>query len=293
MKMAILSRDKSLYSCKRLHDIAKKRGHKVQIIDVHYCYFNIQSHLTTLQYQGKQLGYFDAVIPRISTTNTFCGTTALRYFETCGTYTLNKSIAIIRAHDKLCSLQLLASQGIDMPITSFSSSFKDTKDLISIVGGAPLIIKLIEGSQGIGVVLAETSKAAESIIDAFHRLNSYILVQEFIKEAKGRDIRCLVIGNEVVASIERKAKKGSFRSNLHCGGKAKSISITKQERNLAIKAANIIGLEVAGVDILRANRGPLVMEVNASPGLEGIENATGINIASMMIDWIEKTYLNK
>jgi ribosomal protein S6--L-glutamate ligase len=213
---------------------------------------------------------------------------ALRQFELLGSYPLNESVAITRARDKLRSLQLLARQGIDLPVTGIAHSPDDTSDLIDMVGGAPLVVKLVEGTQGIGVVLAETRQAAESVIDAFRGLNAHILVQEYIEEAKGRDIRCLVVGDEVVAAIERQAKEGDFRSNLHRGGVARVANITEREREIALKAAHTLGLDIAGVDILRAHRGPLVMEVNASPGLEGIEKTTGIDIAGKMIAWIER-----
>ncbi|MDW8848054.1 30S ribosomal protein S6--L-glutamate ligase [Erwinia sp. MMLR14_017] len=288
MKIAILSRDSSLYSCKRLFEVAQSRGHSVEVIDPLSCYMTINPGSSAIHYRGKQLEHFDAVIPRIGSAITFYGTAVLRQFEVCGSYPLNESVAITRARDKLRSLQLLARQGIDMPVTGFAHSPDDTSDLIKMVGGAPLVVKLVEGTQGIGVVLAETRQAAESVIDAFRGLNAHILVQEFIKEAQGKDIRCLVIGGEVVASIERKAKEGDFRSNLHRGGKARSVEITEREREMAIAAAATLGLDVAGVDILRAKRGPLVMEVNASPGLEGIEKTTGLDIAAMMIAWIEQ-----
>ncbi|POU69497.1 30S ribosomal protein S6--L-glutamate ligase [Pantoea sp. PSNIH4] len=288
MKIAILSRDASLYSCKRLREAARGRGHQVEIVDPLSCYMNINPASAAVHYRGRALDDFDAVIPRIGSAITFYGTAVLRQFELCGSYPLNESVAITRARDKLRSLQLLARQGIDMPVTGFAHSPDDTSDLIDMVGGAPLVVKLVEGTQGIGVVLAETRQAAESVIDAFRGLNAHILVQEFIKEAKGRDIRCLVIGNEVVAAIEREAKEGDFRSNLQRGGRARCVEITPREREIAVKAAATLGLDVAGVDILRAQRGPLVMEVNASPGLEGIEKTTGLNIAAMMIDWIEQ-----
>lgn len=288
MKIAILSRDASLYSCKRLREAARGRGHQVEIVDPLSCYMNINPASAAVHYRGRALDDFDAVIPRIGSAITFYGTAVLRQFELCGSYPLNESVAITRARDKLRSLQLLARQGIDMPVTGFAHSPDDTSDLIDMVGGAPLVVKLVEGTQGIGVVLAETRQAAESVIDAFRGLNAHILVQEFIKEAKGRDIRCLVIGNEVVAAIEREAKEGDFRSNLHRGGRARCVEITPREREIAVKAAATLGLDVVGVDILRAQRGPLVMEVNASPGLEGIEKTTGLNIAAMMIDWIEQ-----
>jgi ribosomal protein S6--L-glutamate ligase len=249
---------------------------------------NINPASPAVHYCGEPLGHFDAVIPRIGNAITFYGAAVLRQFEMCGSYPLNESAAITRTRDKLRSLQLLAREGIDMPVTGFASSPDDTDDLIAMVGGAPLVVKLVEGTQGIGVVLAETRQAAESVIDAFRGLNAHILVQEFIKEAQGRDIRCLVIGNQVVAAIERVAKEGDFRSNLHRGGKAYPVEITSQERQMAVKAAATLGLEVAGVDILRAHRGPLVMEVNASPGLEGIETSSDLNIAALMIQRIEQ-----
>lgn len=284
MKIAILSRDETLYSSRRLREEAAARGHQVQIIDPLSCYMNINPASPAVHYCGEPLGHFDAVIPRIGNPITFYGTAVLRQFEMCGSYPLNESAAITRTRDKLRSLQLLAREGIDMPVTGFASSPDDTADLIALVGGAPLV----EGTQGIGVVLAETRQAAESVIDAFRGLNAHILVQEFIKEAQGRDVRCLVIGNQVVAAIERVAKEGDFRSNLHRGGKAYPVVITQQERQIAVKAAATLGLEVAGVDILRAHRGPLVMEVNASPGLEGIETSSDLNIAALMIERIEQ-----
>ena len=288
MKIAVLSRDGTLYSCKRLREAAVQRGHQIEILDPLSCYMNITPAASSIHYKGRQLPHFDAVIPRIGSAITFYGTAALRQFEILGSYPLNESVAITRARDKLRSLQLLARQGIDLPITGIAHSPDDTSDLIDMVGGAPLVVKLVEGTQGIGVVLAETRQAAESVIDAFRGLNAHILVQEFIAEAKGCDIRCLVIGNEVVAAIERRAKAGDFRSNLHRGGQATVVEITPREREIALAAAHTLGLDVAGVDILRANRGPLVMEVNASPGLEGIEKATGLDIAGRMIHWIER-----
>ncbi|WP_312830837.1 30S ribosomal protein S6--L-glutamate ligase [Pantoea eucrina] len=288
MKMALLTRDSTLYSSQRLRAAAEARGHQIAMIDPLSCYMNINAALPAVHYQGEILGHFDAVIPRIGTATTFYGTAVLRQFELLGSYPLNESVAITRARDKLRSLQLLAREGIDMPVTGIASSPDDTGDLIRMVGGAPLVVKLVEGTQGIGVVLAETRQAAESVIDAFRGLNANILVQEFIKEARGRDIRCLVIGDRVVAAIGREAKEGEFRSNLHRGGTAHPVTISDRERDIAIKAAATLGLAVAGVDILRASRGPLVMEVNASPGLEGIEGCTGLDIATMMIDWIEQ-----
>ncbi|WP_192456815.1 30S ribosomal protein S6--L-glutamate ligase [Musicola keenii] len=288
MKIAILSRDGSLYSCKRLSTAAEEHHHSVDVIDPLSCYMNINSAMPSIHYQGRQLTHYDAVIPRIGSAITFYGTAVLRQFEMLGSFALNNAASVIRARDKLHSLQLLARQGIDLPITGFAHSPDDTADLIKMVGGAPLVVKLVEGTQGIGVVLAETQQAAESVIDAFRGLNAHILVQEYIREAQGKDIRCLVVGDRVVAAIERQAKPGDFRSNLHRGGSAKRVRITHQERAIAVKAAKTLGLNVAGVDILRAERGPLVMEVNASPGLEGIETTTGMDIAGMMIEFIEQ-----
>lgn len=287
MKIAILSRDGTLYSCKRLRQAAINRGHTVDILDPLSCYMNINPAASSVHYQGRQLPRYDAVIPRIGSAITFYGTAVLRQFEMLGSYPLNESVAITRARDKLRSLQLLARQGIDLPVTGIAHSPDDTHDLIDMVGGAPLVVKLVEGTQGIGVVLAETRQAAESVIDAFRGLNAHILVQEFIKEANGRDIRCMVVGGKVVAAIERQAKEGDFRSNLHRGGQATVVDITPREREMAIQATATLGLEVAGVDILRAARGPLVMEVNASPGLEGIEKTTGLDIATQIIQWTE------
>ena len=288
MKIAILSRDGTLYSCKRLREAASRRGHQVEILDPLSCYMTINPAASAMHYKGRQLPHYDAVIPRIGSAITFYGTAVLRQFEMLGSYPLNESVAITRARDKLRSLQLLARQGIDLPLTGIAHSPDDTSDLIDMVGGAPLVVKLVEGTQGIGVVLAETRQAAESVIDAFRGLNAHILVQEYIKEAKGRDIRCLVVGDSVVAAIERQAKEGDFRSNLHRGGVARIADISPEEREIALRAARTLGLDVAGVDILRAERGPLVMEVNASPGLEGIENTTGIDVASRMIEWVER-----
>lgn len=249
---------------------------------------NVSPVASSIHYKGRQLPHFDAVIPRIGSAITYYGTAALRQFELLGSYPLNESVAITRARDKLRTLQLLARQGIDLPLTGIAHSPDDTSDLIAMVGGAPLVVKLVEGTQGIGVVLAETRQAAESVIDAFRGLNAHILVQEYIAEAKGCDIRCLVVGNEVVAAIERRAKEGDFRSNLHRGGMATVAQISDEERAIAIKATQTLGLDAAGVDILRAARGPLVMEVNASPGLEGVETTTGVDVAGKMIAWIER-----
>ncbi|MDJ0808246.1 MAG: 30S ribosomal protein S6--L-glutamate ligase [Gammaproteobacteria bacterium] len=288
MKIAILSRNAKLYSTRRLVEAATERGHQTQVVDVLRCYMNITSHRPGIHFKGEELKGFDAVIPRIGASVTFYGTAVLRQFEMMGTYPLNESVAITRARDKLRSLQLLSRKGIGLPITGFAHAPDDIQDLIKMVGGAPLVIKLLEGTQGIGVVLAETQKAAESVIEAFMGLNTNILVQEYIKEAGGADIRCLVIGDKVVAAMKRQAREGEFRSNLHRGGSASLIRITPEERSTAVRAAKTMGLNVAGVDVLRSNHGPVVMEVNSSPGLEGIENATDKDIAGMIIQFIEK-----
>lgn len=289
MKIIILSRGPKLYSTRRLVEAAEQKGHEVRIVDSLRCYMNISSNKPTLHYKGEDIVDIDAVIPRIGASVTFYGTAVLRQLEMMGVFPLNESVAITRSRDKLRSLQLLSRKGIGMPITGFAHSPDDIPDLIKMVGGAPLVIKLLEGTQGIGVVLAETKKAAESVIEAFLGLKANIMVQEYIKEAGGADIRCLVVGGKVVAAMKRQAKEGEFRSNLHRGGSATLVKLTPAERKTAVKAAQIMGLNVAGVDLLRAERGPVVMEVNSSPGLEGIENATGKDVAGMIIDFIEKT----
>lgn len=288
MKIAILSRKASLYSTQRLVEAAKERGHTIDIIDTLRCYMNITSNKPTIHYKGNKLEKYDAVIPRIGASITFYGASVVRQFEMMGVFTINESVAITRARDKLRCLQLLSRKGIGLPITSFARSPDDVNDLINIVGGAPLVIKLLEGTQGIGVVLAETRSAAQSVIQAFLGQHVNIMVQEFIQETKGSDIRCFVVGKKVIAAMKRQAPPGDFRSNLHRGGKAEIIKLTPEEREMAVKVANVIGLNVAGIDIIRSNRGPLVLEVNSSPGLEGIEKATNKNIAGIVIEFIEK-----
>lgn len=288
MKIGILSRKKDLYSTRRLVQAAEQRGHSVHVIDHLRCYMNISAHRPLIHYKGELLGGFDAIVPRIGASVTFYGTAVVRQFEMMGVYCLNESQAITRARDKLRSLQLLSREGVGLPVSGFAHSPDDKEDLMSLVGRPPFVIKLLEGTQGKGVVLAETRKATESVIDAFRNLNAYFLVQEFIAEASGDDIRCFVIGDEVVASMMRSAKEGEFRSNLHRGGRARGIEITDEERATAILAAQTMGLELAGVDIIRSKRGPLVLEVNSSPGLEGIEKSTSLDIASMVIEFIEK-----
>lgn len=289
MNIVILARNSKLYSHRRLVEAAKARGHDVRIIDTLSCYMNISSSHPKIHCRnGESLASVDAIIPRIGSSITHYGCSVVRQFETMGIYSLNSSIAITRSRDKLRSLQILSRKGIGMPITGFASSPKDVSDLIKMVGGAPLVIKLLEGTQGVGVVLAESKKAAESIIQAFMGLKADIVVQEYIKESKGADIRCLVVGDKVVASMKRQAPPGEFRSNLHRGGYAEAIRITKEERKTVIETARLMGLNVAGVDLLRSERGPLIMEVNSSPGLEGIETCTGKDIAGEIIDYIEK-----
>jgi len=288
VKIAILSRNLALYSTKRLVEAARARGHDVRVIDPLKCYMNITSHKPSIHYKGEKLEGFHAVIPRIGASVTFYGTAVVRQFEMMGTYCVNESVAITRSRDKLRSLQLLARKGIGLPVTGFAHDTSYTDDLIQLVGGTPLVIKLLEGTQGIGVVLAETPKAASSVIEAFRGLDANILVQEFIKEAEGADIRCFVIGDKVVAAMMRKGKEGEFRSNLHRGGTASVVTITPEERSTAVRAARIIGLNVAGVDLLRSSHGPVVMEVNSSPGLQGIEKATGKDVAGTIIEYVEK-----
>lgn|SRR5690554_159503 len=288
MKFAILSRKPSLYSTRRLVLAARERGHEACVIDPLHCYMKLAAHRPAMFYKGEELSGFDAVIPRIGASITFYGTAVLRQFEMMGVYPVNESVAINRARDKLRSLQLLARKGIGLPVTGLAHSPDDIEHVISLVGGAPLVIKLIEGTQGIGVVLAETPQAAESVIDAFLGLKVNILVQEYISEARGTDIRCLVIGEKVVAAMKRQAKEGDFRSNLHRGGSGSKVKLTPEERSTAVRAARVIGLNVAGVDILRSNHGPLVLEVNSTPGLEGIEQVTGHDVAGTIIEFAEK-----
>ncbi len=288
MKIAVLSRNRKLYSTRRLIEAAETRGHEVHVYDVLRCYMNIASNRPSIHYKGEELTGFDAVIPRIGASVTFYGAAVLRQFEMLGVYPLAESVAITRSRDKLRSLQLLARKGIGLPVTGFAHSPDDIEDMLEMVGGAPAVIKLLEGTQGIGVVLAETKKAAESVIEAFMGLKANILIQEFIKEAGGADIRCLVVGGKVVAAMKRQGKEGEFRSNLHRGGSAAVVRLTPEERSTAVRAASIMGLNVCGVDILRSNHGPVVMEVNSSPGLEGIETSTQKDVAGTIIEFIEK-----
>lgn len=288
MKIAMLARNPTLYSHRRLQEAAVERGHELDIINTLRCYMNIASRRPEVYYNGEKLPAYDAIIPRIGASVTFYGLAVLRQFEMMGVYPLNESVAIGRSRDKLRSMQLLARDGIGLPVTTFAHDPKQTEEVVKIAGGAPLVVKLLEGTQGIGVVLADTDRSAKSVIEAFRGAGVNILVQEFIKEAGGTDIRALVVGGKVVAAMQRSGAEGEFRSNLHRGGSAKPIKISPEERSTAVRAAKAMGLNVCGVDMLRANHGPVVMEVNSSPGLEGVEKATGIDIAGKIIDYIAK-----
>ncbi len=293
MKIVILARNPDLYSHKRLMEAGRSRGHEMRILDTTRCYMNISEN-TAIHYQGgESIVDVDAIIPRIGASITFYGTAVVRHFEAQGIYTINSSVAISRSRDKLRSLQLLSQKCIPLPTTGFANSPEDTEDLIAMVGGAPLIVKLLEGTQGKGIVLAETKNAAKSVINAFKHLRENILVQEFIKEADGRDLRCFVVGDKCVAAYQRVASSGEFRANLHLGGTAMPVKLTAEERRIAIKAAKAMGLNVAGVDLIRSARGPLVLEVNSSPGLEGVETATKVDVASAIIEFVEKSYRSK
>ncbi len=292
MKLAILSRGKTIYSTKRLVEAAEKRGHEVLQLDHMKCVLGIEKARPHIYYGGKEITGVNAVIPRIGASVTFYGAAVLRQFEMMKIFTAVESQALVRSRDKLRSLQLLARAGMGMPKTVFANKTKDVDQMIELVGGAPCIIKLLEGTQGIGVILAENHKAAKSVIEAFMKLNAAMLVQEFIKEAKGADIRAFVVDGQVVGAMKRQAKEGEFRSNLHQGGTASIIELTSEERSTAIKAAKKLGLGIAGVDMLQSERGPLVMEVNSSPGLEGIENATGLDIAGKIIEYVERNEFN-
>jgi ribosomal protein S6--L-glutamate ligase len=287
LKIGILSRNPKIYSTHRLVKAAIARGHAVKVINPLRCYMNITSAKPMIHYRDSKLDDFQVIIPRIGASITYYGSAVLRQFEMMGVYSLNESTSITRSRDKLRSLQILSRCGVGLPITSYAHSTKMTEKLIRMVGGAPCVIKLIEGTQGKGVILAETAKAAESVIDGFRQMHAHFLVQEFIKESNGCDIRAFVIGDKVVASMLRKAKEGEFRSNLHRGGSAEPVEIFPEEAAMAVKAAHALGLNVAGVDLLRSSRGPLVLEVNSSPGLQGIERATGLDIATMIIEYIE------
>ncbi|WP_430613350.1 30S ribosomal protein S6--L-glutamate ligase [Flavobacterium sp. JP2137] len=291
LRIGLLASNPDLYSNKRIMEAGEARGHEMHFLNLKYCYMKLDANQPEIHYRGgRVLNDFDAVIPRIRPSMTYYGCALTRHFESLKVFSLNNAAAITQSRDKLYSLQLLLNNGVDIPTTGFANSPLDTNDLIKMVGGSPLIVKLLEGTQGKGVVLAETKKAAESVINAFKSLNANILVQEFIKEANGKDIRCFVIDGKVVAAIQREALPGEFRANIHLGGTASIIKVTAEEKKIAIKAAKAMNLKVAGVDIIRSSKGPLLLEVNSSPGLEGIEGATNKDIAGEMIKAIEKNF---
>lgn len=288
MKIAMLARNPNLYSHKRLKEAAEQRGHTLDIVNTLRCYMNIASRRPEVYYNGERLVGYDAVIPRIGASVTHYGLAVLRQFEMQGVFPLNESVAIGRSRDKLRSMQLLARDGIGLPVTTFAHDPKQTEEVLELAGGAPVVIKLLEGTQGIGVVLADTKRSAKSVVEAFRGAGVNILLQEFIKEAGGTDIRAIVVGGKVVAAMKRTGAEGDFRSNLHRGGSAEVIKLSPEERSTAVRSAKAMGLNVCGVDMLRANHGPVVMEVNSSPGLEGVEKATGLDIAGKIIEYIEK-----
>ncbi len=289
MNIAILSRNKNLYSTNRLFNAGTKRGHRIDIIDYLRCYINIGENQTAIYYNGNKLGSYDAVLPRIGASQTSYGTAIVRQFEMMGNFVINKSDAIKSSRDKLRSLQVLAKYGINMPITGYASHTMDIHDVIEKVGKTPLIMKLLQGTQGNGMVLAETMKAAESVMNAFKQVDADILIQEFIKESSGVDIRAIVVGKKVVAAMQRVAPDGEFRSNVHRGAATRHINLTSEEEEIAINSTKILGLSVAGVDLMRSKRGPLVLEVNSSPGLQGIELLTGADVAGEIISFIESS----
>jgi ribosomal protein S6--L-glutamate ligase len=286
VRIAILSRSSNLYSTSRLKEAATERGHEVSVVDYLRCYMEISARRPKVLYRGEEVRP-DAVIPRIGATYTFYGAAVVLQFEMAGVFSLNDSQGISRSRDKLRALQLLSRAGVDLPTTSFAHSTQDIDGLLEVVGGPPVVVKLLEGTQGLGVVLAETRKAADSVISAFRQLDANILVQEFVKEARGADVRAFVVGGKVVAAMRRQAPPGEFRSNLHRGGHAEVIKLSSNERATAVRAAKTMGLNVAGVDLLQSDVGPMVLEVNSSPGLEGIEAASGMDIAATIIEFIE------
>ena len=287
MKIAVLSRNKNLYSTKRLLETGSERGHEVQVIDFLKCSMVIEKKNPEIYYNGEKLEGINAVIPRIGASRTFYGTAVVRQFEMMHVFPTNESQAITRSRDKLRSMQILSRAGIGMPITAFASDPDNISHLIEEVGGAPLVIKLLQGTQGIGVVLAETKKAAKSVMEAFYGIQANMMIQEFIKESKGADIRAFVVGGKVVGAMKRQGAEGEFRSNIHRGGSANQIKLSRSERSTAVKAAKLMGLNVAGVDMLQSGTGPKIMEVNSSPGLEGIEKASGIDVAAKIYEFIE------
>ena len=288
MNIIILSRNKNLYSTSRIVEAGEMRGHNLQVIDYMRCYMNITSRRPMVYCGGESLGKVDAVIPRIGASNTFYGTAVVRQFELMDSYCLNSSAAITKSRDKLRSLQILSRTGIKMPVTGYASHTKDIEGVIKTVGSIPLVMKLLHGTQGDGIVLAETRKAAESVMSAFRQLDADILVQEFVKESSGMDIRAFVVGEKVVAAMKRIAPEGEFRSNVHRGGRMEMIDLTQEEIKTAVDATRNLGLSTAGVDMMRSNRGPLILEVNSSPGLQGIESCTGVDIANEIITFIER-----
>ena len=288
MKIAMMARNAELYSHKRLKEAGEERGHELDIINTLRCYMNIASRRPEIYYNGEKLPRYDAVIPRIGASVTYYGMAVLRQFEMQGVYPLNESVAIGRSRDKLRSMQLLARDGVGLPVTTFAHDPKQTEEVLQVAGDAPLVIKLIEGTQGLGVVLADSNRSAKSVVEAFRASGTNILIQEFIKEAGGTDIRAIVIGGKVIAAMKRTGAEGEFRSNLHRGGSAQLIKLSPEERSTAVRAAKSMGLNACGVDMLRANHGAVVMEVNSSPGLEGVEKATGLDVAGKMIEFLEK-----
>ena len=288
MKIFILSRNSNLYSTSRMLEAGRERGHNVRVVDYMRCYMNITSRKPTVYYGGESLEKVDAIIPRIGASNTFYGTAVVRQFETMNCFCVNPSISISNSRDKLRSMQILAEAGINMPVTGFASHTKDIEGVIESVGSTPLVMKLLQGTQGQGIVLAETRKAAESVMSAFRQLDADIMVQEFVKESSGVDIRAFVIGSKVVAAMKRTAPKGEFRSNLHMGATVEKIVLTNEEVQVAVRAANILGLSIAGVDLMRSERGPLILEVNSSPGLQGIETCTKLDVAKQIITFLER-----
>lgn len=288
IKVAILSLGAELYSTKRLYEAAKQRGWDVEIINYLKCYTTIENNNLKIYYKGRELNDIDVIIPRIGASKTFFGTAIVRQFELMNTLAINSSLAITRSRDKLRSHQIMAKNGINMPKTVYATKVDDVDSIIKIIGGAPLIVKVLEGTQGVGVVLAETQKAAKSVLEAFYGMSVNLLVQEFIEEAKGADIRAFVVGGKVVGAMKRQGAEGDFRSNIHRGGLAQAIKLTAEEKNMAIHAAKVMGLNIAGVDMLQSKRGPLLMEVNSSPGLEGIETFTKIDIAGKIMDFVSQ-----
>ena len=288
MRVYILSRNKELYSTQRLVEAAKQRGWEVRVLDYLRCTIEIMKGELIVNYLGKVLPVPDAIIPRIGASRTFYGTAMVRHFEMMDVFSTSGNLAIARSRDKLRSLQVLSRNGVDMPKTVFASNKSSAKDVIELSGGAPLVLKILEGTQGVGVVLVDSEKAAKSVLDAFYGMDVNLLVQEFIEEAGGADIRALVVGGEVVGAMKRQGAEGDFRSNLHQGGSATAHKLSRKEKATALAAAKAMGLGVCGVDMIPSKRGPLVMEVNSSPGLEGIEKSTGIDIAGKIMEFIEK-----